>query len=90
MPDSSITAIKKYWVEILKKPAENLKIFDKGVLNLFRLIPILWLKYLEKNECKPRGISFNPYWTANPLYERIAGIVPFDYYNFGVLKFDLA
>lgn len=84
LPDSSITAIKKYWVEILKKPAENLKIFDKGVLNLFRSIPILWLKYLEKNKCKPRGISFNPYWTANPLYERIAGIVPLDYYNFGV------
>ena len=86
LPDQTIIAVTKLWTDVLRKPLSKLTVIEGGTVPLFEGITKTWLAYLSKNLVKPRGISFNPYWTANPLYERYAGIVPLDFYNFRVTQ----
>jgi hypothetical protein len=53
-----------------------------STLDLYQRIPRWWETYLTHNDVEIRGVTLNGYWTAQPSYERTAGLVPVHHYRF--------
>ena len=92
-PDVTIAAFKQYIGQLNKvltnQSDANLKklfVLEGSTIDLYKLIPQLYIQHFKNNDIKIKGISLNQYYTAHPYFEKINGIVPFVYYNFRVLR----
>ena len=84
LPDATIQAIYKLWHSFGKNP-RKIHIIEASVINLYKIIPIIWEKYLSNNSIPVNGFTLNSYWTAHPYYERYTGLLPFHFYNFSTI-----
>jgi hypothetical protein len=85
LPDGTLEAVRDTWCAA-GQPAERLLVVEGGTVDLYRLIAQLWIAYLNKNGCQVRGVTFNGYWTAHPVYERAAGLLPVHFYRFATIQ----
>jgi len=85
LPDESIKSIKHLWSS-LSKNTNDLHIIEDTTINLYKSIIPLWEKYLLSNGISIRGFTFNSYWTTHPYYEKLAGLLPINFYKFSTLS----
>ena len=85
LPDSTINAARSLW-HSLGKDDSSFHLIEAGTVDLYRCIPVLWERYLQKNTVEIHGVTLNAYWVAHPYYEREAGLIPIHYYSFSMLQ----
>ena len=85
LPNDTINATKQIW-ESLGKDTNSLHTVKSSTINLYKRIIPLWEEYLKINNIPVRGFSFNPYFTCHPYYEKLAGLLPINYYKFEMVS----
>ena len=85
LPDSTICAIKLIWKN-LGKSNDRFHIIEGTSVYLYEIIPKIWQAYLELNDIRINGFTLNSYFVSHPYYERMAGLIPFHFYNFQTMQ----
>ncbi len=85
LPDACLEAYRQAWLAC-GKPADRLTVVEGETVSLYKAIVPLWESFLAHLGKKPRGLTFNSYWMAHPVWEREAVLLPIHFYRADLLE----